>query len=168
MGLNSINRLAETRKEPPKVNIDISCDFGDWTLSSSTSVCFFHDHPNREDSNRMAPGQKMYPRGTVKKIIKAHSNCSISKNVDVLVSSSCSSTRLRRRALTLFPITDVPRLCRLPANVRQTIHPSATFDRNTGLQLDRLVKEAAIESKQGGERGITARSVRKVTGVGWR
>lgn len=33
----------------------------------------------------MAPGQKMYPRGTVKKIIKAHSNCSVSKNVDVLV-----------------------------------------------------------------------------------
>jgi len=29
----------------------------------------------------------------------------------------------------------------------------------------RLVKEAAIESKQGGERGITARSVRKVTAV---
>lgn len=35
-------------------------------------------------------------------------------------------------------------------------------------QLSRLMKEAAIESKQGGERGITARSVRKVTGVSWR
>lgn len=34
---------------------------------------------------KMAPGQKMYPRGTVKKIVKAHSNCSVSKNVDVLV-----------------------------------------------------------------------------------
>lgn len=33
------------------------------------------------------------------------------------------------------------------------------------LQISRLMKEAAIESKQGGERGITARSVRKVTGV---
>jgi len=29
-----------------------------------------------------------------------------------------------------------------------------------------LMKEAAIEAKQGGERGITARSVRKVTAVG--
>lgn len=28
-----------------------------------------------------------------------------------------------------------------------------------------LVKEAAIESKKGGERGVTARSVRKVTAV---
>lgn len=31
--------------------------------------------------------------------------------------------------------------------------------------IDRLVKEAGIESKQAGERGITARSVKKVTGV---
>lgn len=37
---------------------------------------------------KMAPGQKMYPRGTVKKIVKAHSNCSVSKNVDVLVGLS--------------------------------------------------------------------------------
>lgn len=70
----------------------------------------------------MAPGQKMYPRGTVKKIIKAHSNCSVSKNVDVLMFLDYA------------------------------------------LFLQTLMKEAAIESKQGGERGITARSVRKVTG----
>lgn len=31
--------------------------------------------------------------------------------------------------------------------------------------MDRLVKEAGIESKQAGERGITARSVKKTTGV---
>lgn len=36
----------------------------------------------------MAPGQKMYPRATVKKIVKAHSNCNVSKNVDVTVSWS--------------------------------------------------------------------------------
>ena len=30
---------------------------------------------------------------------------------------------------------------------------------------DRLMKEAAIESKKGGERGVTARSVKKVTAV---
>lgn len=34
----------------------------------------------------MAPGQKMYPRATVKKIVKAHSNCKVSKNADVTVS----------------------------------------------------------------------------------
>jgi hypothetical protein len=33
----------------------------------------------------MAPGQKLYPRATVKKIIKAHSNRNVSKNVDVMV-----------------------------------------------------------------------------------
>ncbi|KAM7204782.1 histone-fold domain-containing protein new1 [Rhypophila sp. PSN 637] len=69
----------------------------------------------------MAPGQKLYPRGTVKKIVKAHSNCNVSKNVDV----------------TIFL--------------------------DYVLFMQTLMKEAAIESKQGGERGITARSVRKVT-----
>ena len=34
----------------------------------------------------MAPGQKLYPRATVKKIVKAHSGCNVSKNVDVTVS----------------------------------------------------------------------------------
>lgn len=33
----------------------------------------------------MAPGQKSYPRATVKKIVKAHSGLNISKNADVLV-----------------------------------------------------------------------------------
>ncbi|GAW15042.1 hypothetical protein ANO14919_044500 [Xylariales sp. No.14919] len=33
----------------------------------------------------MAPGQKMYPRATVKKIVKAHSKCNVSKNVDVMI-----------------------------------------------------------------------------------
>jgi hypothetical protein len=35
----------------------------------------------------MAPGQRLYPRATVKKIVKAHSNCNVSKNVDVMVLS---------------------------------------------------------------------------------
>jgi hypothetical protein len=35
----------------------------------------------------MAPGQKVYPRATVKKIVKAHSNCNIGKNTDVMVQS---------------------------------------------------------------------------------
>ncbi|KAJ9161010.1 hypothetical protein NKR19_g2707 [Coniochaeta hoffmannii] len=69
----------------------------------------------------MAPGQKLYPRATVKKIVKAHSNCNVSKNVDV----------------TIFL--------------------------DYVLFMQSLVKEAAIESKKGGERGLTARSVKKVT-----
>ncbi|KUI53181.1 Histone-fold domain-containing protein new1 [Cytospora mali] len=70
----------------------------------------------------MAPGQKMYPRATVKKIAKAHSNCNVSKNVDVLMFLD----------YVLF--------------------------------MQTVLKEAAIESKQGSERGVTARSVKKVTG----
>jgi hypothetical protein len=33
----------------------------------------------------MAAAQKLYPRATVKKIVKAHSKRNLSKNVDVLV-----------------------------------------------------------------------------------
>ncbi|KAL2112031.1 hypothetical protein VUR80DRAFT_8708 [Thermomyces stellatus] len=33
----------------------------------------------------MAPGQKTYPRATVKKIVKAHSGLNISRNADVLI-----------------------------------------------------------------------------------
>ncbi|OKP03777.1 hypothetical protein PENSUB_6786 [Penicillium subrubescens] len=32
----------------------------------------------------MAATQKLYPRGTVKRIVKAHSNRSVSKNADIL------------------------------------------------------------------------------------
>ncbi|EGS23937.1 uncharacterized protein CTHT_0006470 [Thermochaetoides thermophila DSM 1495] len=67
------------------------------------------------------PGQKLYPRATVRKIVKAHSNCNVSKNADVMMFLDYM------------------------------------------LFMQTLIKEAAIEAKQGGERGITARSVRKVT-----
>lgn len=110
----------------------------------------------------------MYPRATVKKIVKAHSNCSVSKNADVTVSWApkpsrrvfgparaditiwrhrCSSTTSSscRRAHTQVPI--------MPYTI-----PMAEI-------INRLVKEAGIESKQAGERGITARSVKKATGV---
>lgn len=40
----------------------------------------------------MAPGQKLYPRATVKKIVKAHSNCNVSKNVDVAVRNPSPDT----------------------------------------------------------------------------
>lgn len=33
----------------------------------------------------MAAVQKLYPRGTVKRIVKAHSNRSVGKNADILV-----------------------------------------------------------------------------------
>ncbi|TGJ79449.1 hypothetical protein E0Z10_g9308 [Xylaria hypoxylon] len=69
----------------------------------------------------MAAGQKMYPRATVKKIVKAHSKCNVSKNVDVMIFLD----------YVLF--------------------------------MQTLVKEATIDSKQAGERSISAKSIRKVT-----
>lgn len=54
-------------------------------INSHHPHCRFLLFGERQD-DEMAPGQKMYPRATVKKIVKAHSNCNVSKNVDVTVS----------------------------------------------------------------------------------
>jgi len=52
----------------------------------------------------MAPGQKLYPRGTVKKIVKAHSGCSVSKNADVMVHRASLSDAFCSSVLTsCFP-----------------------------------------------------------------
>ncbi|EOA88379.1 hypothetical protein ACJQWK_01688 [Exserohilum turcicum] len=67
----------------------------------------------------MAP--TLYPRGTVKKIVKAHSNRQVSKNVDILIYL------------------------------------------NYALFMQELINEASIKSKQRGERGVSARSVKRVS-----
>lgn len=64
----------------------------------------------------MAPGQKLYPRATVKKIVKAHSNCNVSKNVDVTVRKIPAVAVPRLRILTTF--IDIPRLRPVYAIVR--------------------------------------------------
>ncbi|RDL38484.1 uncharacterized protein BP5553_02824 [Venustampulla echinocandica] len=69
----------------------------------------------------MAAAQKLYPRATLKKIVKAHSKRSLTKNVDILIFLDYA------------------------------------------LFLQTLMKEAGINAKQAGERGISARSVKKVT-----
>ncbi|KAH8786697.1 hypothetical protein BGZ57DRAFT_881912 [Hyaloscypha finlandica] len=69
----------------------------------------------------MAASQKLYPRATVKKIVKAHSKRNVSKNVDVLIFLDYA------------------------------------------LFLQTLMKEATINAKQVGERGISGKSVKKVT-----
>ncbi|KAK2629386.1 hypothetical protein QTJ16_000206 [Diplocarpon rosae] len=71
----------------------------------------------------MATGQKLYPRATVKKIVKAHSKRNISKNSDVLIFLD----------YVLF--------------------------------LQTLIKESTINARGAGERGISAKSVKKVTEV---
>ncbi|KKF92418.1 hypothetical protein CFIMG_001554RA [Ceratocystis fimbriata CBS 114723] len=68
----------------------------------------------------MAPGQKLYPRGTVKKIVKAHSNCNLTKNADVLIFLDYM------------------------------------------MFMEKLVKEASIETRKKGERNLTPASVNKV------
>ncbi|KAI4673410.1 uncharacterized protein J4E84_011089 [Alternaria hordeiaustralica] len=67
----------------------------------------------------MAP--TLYPRGTVKKIVKAHSNQPLSKNVDILIYL------------------------------------------NYVLFMQELINEASIKSKQRGERGLSAKSVKRVS-----
>ncbi|KFZ04875.1 hypothetical protein V501_08881 [Pseudogymnoascus sp. VKM F-4519 (FW-2642)] len=69
----------------------------------------------------MAAGQKLYPRATLKKIVKAHSRKNVSKNADVLVFLDYA------------------------------------------LFLQTLMKEAGINAKQAGDRGITSKNVKKVT-----
>jgi len=61
----------------------------------------------------MAPGQKLYPRATVKKIVKAHSGCNLSKNVDVMVGVFLT----RRYSLLMAYFADISGLCPLHANV---------------------------------------------------
>ncbi|KAJ4348626.1 uncharacterized protein N0V89_010004 [Didymosphaeria variabile] len=64
--------------------------------------------------------QTLYPRGTVKKIVKAHANRPLSKNADILIFLKYA------------------------------------------LFMQEVIKEAGIASKRSGERGVSARSVRKV------
>ncbi|KAE8446420.1 hypothetical protein EG329_012025 [Mollisiaceae sp. DMI_Dod_QoI] len=61
----------------------------------------------------MAAGQKLYPRATVKKIVKAHSKRNVSKNVDVLVRVPDASPKTS----VLTFAADIPRLRPLSANI---------------------------------------------------
>lgn len=71
--------------------------------------------------------------------------------------------------MTLF--ADFPRLRSLPTNVRDgsIVCQSATVYMGTRgailMRNARLMKEATINAKQAGERGISAKSVKKVTEV---
>ncbi|KAF2836887.1 hypothetical protein M501DRAFT_978563 [Patellaria atrata CBS 101060] len=68
----------------------------------------------------MAPATTHYPRATVKRIVKAHTNRPLSKNADIAIWLD----------YTLF--------------------------------LQDLLRKAAITSKQAGEKGVSAKSIRKV------
>ncbi|KAI9673331.1 MAG: hypothetical protein M1829_004097 [Trizodia sp. TS-e1964] len=71
----------------------------------------------------MAATQKLYPRTTIKRIVKAHTKKSVTKNVDVLI-----------------------------------FLDYAVF-------LQTLMREAAIHAKQTGKSVVSARDLKKVTGL---
>lgn len=113
----------------------------------------------------MSGAQKLYPRATVKKIVKAHSRRNVSKNVDVLVSSWPG--RVSRELSSSS--ADISQLYSLFTNVCNTVilcRSQFVSVRDFELiTVCRLMKEANINSKQAGERGISAKSVKKVTEV---
>ncbi|KAJ6127430.1 transcriptional regulator family: Histone-like TF [Penicillium sp. IBT 18751x] len=86
----------------------------------------------------MAATQKLYPRGTVKRIVKAHSNRSVSKNADILIFLD----------YMLFMQEYGP------------IFPFEIFARRKPCVL---MREASIRSRKSGEKNISANAVRKVT-----
>jgi hypothetical protein len=74
----------------------------------------------------MAPS--LYPRGTVKKIVKAHSNRPMSKNVDILVSWHSMKREVRNVRLTWN--ADLPQLCAVYARVRTCLLHYAPLHRS--------------------------------------
>lgn len=127
----------------------------------------------------MAVTQKLYPRGTVKRIVKAQSNRSVSKNADILVCGPDNNfpiallilldlLRLHAiharvclcLAIPISPTFPPPRFERLPASCFESWR--------TGLIHSfffRLMREASIHSQRSGEKNISANTVRKVTEV---
>ncbi|PQE33142.1 Histone-fold domain-containing new1 protein [Rutstroemia sp. NJR-2017a WRK4] len=103
----------------------------------------------------MAAAQKLYPRATLKKIVKAHSKRNLSKNVDVLVGINNASP-LHKATYANDSAADIPGLCPVPRNSLLSRWVAAA---------NALMKEAGINAKQAGERGISAKSVKKVTEV---
>jgi hypothetical protein len=65
----------------------------------------------------MAASQKLYPRATIKKIVKAHSKKNVSRNVDVMVSGQ---QFVLPRALLIRRI-DFLGLYALPTDVRASV-----------------------------------------------
>jgi hypothetical protein len=117
----------------------------------------------------LAMAQKLYPRGTVKRIVKAHSNRNLSKNADILVRRTCPT---RKTSLTdsvqifLDYMLFLQEYALCVAALQFPFQPSQpawdTLEANT---VCRLMREASIKSRKSGEKNISANTVRKVTEV---
>lgn len=123
--------------------------------------------------------QKLYPRGTVKHIVKAHANRSLSKNADILVCIAAhvwtwnpSSTRLTPAVFQifldymLFMQECVGRFCSIHLSlVVKTAQGVDYLDHDEADLRLRLMREASIRSRRAGEKSISANAIRKVTEV---
>jgi hypothetical protein len=74
----------------------------------------------------MAASQKLYPRATIKKIVKAHSKKNVSKNVDVLVSFQrlvrVKQLLIRRIDFSgLYPLHTDVRISSLNVHLQKTV-----------------------------------------------
>lgn len=75
----------------------------------------------------MALGKKAYPKATVKKIIKAHSNHNLKKNADVTVGHPAAALVARSRDANV-DVADLPRLRPVHGIVRHP-HDSIASER---------------------------------------
>ena len=133
----------------------------------ASRLSYFKIPGNR--STAMAACQKLYPRATVKKIVKAHSRRNLSKNVDVLVMLDDASPERTTKPLCRYSSTTLSSYKRMPpVQVQPSLHRLQIAGLLEDMELIiplRLMKEATINAKQAGERGISAKSVKKVTEV---
>ena len=120
----------------------------------------------------MATAPKLYPRATIKKIVKAHSRKALSKNADVLVCVPVSWLLLSK-----YYADQVYRFSWITCCSYRSESWFSQFllfglwkamyeggsDRLIGKGS--LMREASIHAKQAGERGISARNIKKVTEV---
>jgi len=110
----------------------------------------------------------MYPRATVKKIVKAHSKCNVSRNVDVMVSTrSVVVSRVLTRSTIDVDLNRSSLIIYFSCKraLSQLIRATYPNEADPLICHSRLIKEATIESKQVGDRNISAKSIRKVTPV---
>lgn len=124
----------------------------------------------------MVATQKLYPRGTVKRIVKAHAGRNISKNADVLVrlfsvpvatpdSMNCSVLTLPQ--IFLDYMLFMQEYATISPSCASIHNAPSLYIQSTNIlkTITRLMREASIRSRKAGEKGISARNIRKVTEV---
>ena len=84
-------------------------------INKADSV-FRKPHSSRPTQANMAV-QKLYPRSTVKRIVKAHSKKNISRNADVMVLSCHATSRSPFHSIADKDVADLSGLCSLSTNV---------------------------------------------------